>query len=697
MTDAPAFRRRRLVGVMSATLLAAVSLAAPSAAAEGDPAPESAPMVSPDRATLAGWGRNDKLLLGIEDVYDPQQFGTVYDEPTALYDGVDSALNGVGVRRVSVGSNFGCAVTTEAAVVCWGNNSQYQYGSGGPASGPAYPAVPVKADGELAGKSVVDVRVGSDTGCALTSDGEVFCWGTHNSSNGAKGRAGTGETDSFVAHAEPRQIDMSGDLVGETITQLSYGLVGGCVLTATGKVACWGWNVDGSLGRDDFVDPEAFSPVLVDDSSWSGETVTQIATADIGGCALTDADAVYCWGRNTSPASGVPVAVDMTPLAGFGEVRSLTVGSRVACASTDLGAVFCWGTGSKGQLGNGDIADSVVPVQVDGTAFGSEKVIEVSAMAQAVCARTDAFKVYCWGLNNDPFGAGRLGNGSADAQSAVPVAVSTTTALAGRYVTRLAAAPSASGMLVISQATEPLDPVDVEVELASASIVYGDGTPAISVSVVDPLSGDEVAGAVVVGDCTVYEAGTDTVVSDDPLLPGAYEIACEVTANEGFEIASNARVPLTVAKADLDCVVSDYSGVFDGLVHQASVTCTGVGSDTFTVAATPGHSAVGSYTDSWSIAESDRYAEASGTAMVTITPATTTPVTTTPATITPVTTTPATTTPATTTPVGDSGSGSNPQSGQLPPTGSSTGPITLAVMVLGLGFGLSLLGRRRLV
>lgn len=620
-----------------------------------------------DGPTLSGWGRNDRLQIGIAGVYDSQSFGDVYDKPTALYDGADSALYGVGVRRASAGGDFGCALTTEAAVVCWGNNSQSQYGNG-TGSGPAYPAVPVKADGALAGKTVVDVKVGLNTGCALTSDGKVFCWGTQNAGNGAQGRAGTGETDNSVTLSEPKQIDMSGVLAGETISQLGYGSVGGCVVTTTGKVACWGWSVDGALGSD-FSDPYAFSPVLVDDSAWPGETVTSIAVASVGGCALTDADNAYCWGRLTSPSSSTPVAVDMSPLDGAGVARSITVGSASACVATSIGAVFCWGSGAKGQLGNGATTNSAIPVRVDDTAFGSEKVVEISGMPLAMCARTDAFNAYCWGLNNDLFGAGRLGNGSSDAQSDVPVAVATDTALAGRYVTRLAHASSANFMLAISQATVPDAPVNVEVELATTSIVYGDATPSVVVTALDPVSGEPVEGSITTGDCTVYAAGTSTVVTDEPLVPGDYEVACDVTANAGYEIAGNSRVPLTVAKADLDCVVTDYSGVDDGQVHNASATCTGIGADSFAVDAEPGHSDVGQYTDTWSVAETDRYNAASGTATVTIT--------------------------SSVSPTTGGSQSPGATSSVLPTTGASQWPAVLAFASLMLGVVLMLLGRRQ--
>lgn len=592
----------------------------------------------PERATLVGWGRNDRLRLGIQDVYDPMSWGTVYNKPEALYDGADSALNGKSIVRVSAGGSTACALTSENEVVCWGNNSQYQYGNGEVAgSGPSYLAEPVKMDGALAGKTVVDIGVGSDHGCALTSDGLVYCWGVHNT-NGASGRAGTGSTTATQYYNQPTAVDTSGVLNGETVEQLSVGGLNTCVLTASGKVACWGWNLYGSLGTDALTTSQtAHSPVLVNSEAWSGETVKQISAATVsGGCAVTTVGNLYCWGWNIGGALGsgvdyatltqspVPVAVDMTPLAAAGTVKYVTSGSGSSCALTSLGKIFCWGYGGVGGLGDGAATDSSIPVEADLTAMGAEKVVEITAMQSSYCARTDAFKVYCWGDNRDfnqP--AGQLGDGSAVTSSPVPVAVATDTALAGKYVTRLSKGSYATYMLAIVQDSPPVvgGPVNLTSSPSTSTIAYGDTTPTFTPVGVDPSTGDEVDGAVTSGECTVYEAGTDTVVTDDPLLPGEYEVGCTGEPGDGFTIEEPVRGTLTVTKADLDCVVDDFSGEYDGNLYKASVTCTGYGTDSFSADAEPGHIDAGTYTDDWTISGTELYNEASGTATVEITPA----------------------------------------------------------------------------
>lgn len=47
----------------------------------------------------------------------------------------------------------------------------------------------------------------------------------------------------------------------------------------------------------------------------------------------------------------------------------IRAGYALACALLSNGSVKCWGPNRHGQLGNGTLADSLVPVAVDGSLF----------------------------------------------------------------------------------------------------------------------------------------------------------------------------------------------------------------------------------------------------------------------------------------------------------------------------------------
>lgn len=89
-------------------------------------------------------------------------------------------------------------------------------------------------------------------------------------------------------------------------------------------------------------------------------------------------------------------------------------GGRHTCVLTTAGAVACWGYNEFGQLGNGTITSSLLPVAVTGLTSG---VTTVSAGDLHTCAITATGGLKCWGLNN-----GRLGDGTST-QRTTPVDV----------------------------------------------------------------------------------------------------------------------------------------------------------------------------------------------------------------------------------------------------------------------------------
>jgi alpha-tubulin suppressor-like RCC1 family protein/plastocyanin len=92
---------------------------------------------------------------------------------------------------------------------------------------------------------------------------------------------------------------------------------------------------------------------------------------------------------------------------------AITVGTYHSCAVMNGGA-WCWGYGEVGQLGDGQGANSNVPVQVFPPGSG---VTDISAGYEFTCAVKDG-EAWCWGAN----GEGQLGTGDKNG-SDVPVRV----------------------------------------------------------------------------------------------------------------------------------------------------------------------------------------------------------------------------------------------------------------------------------
>jgi hypothetical protein len=169
-----------------------------------------------------------------------------------------------------------------------------------------------------------------------------------------------------------------------------------CALSSGGAARCWGGNAYGQLG--DGTTAERHTPVDV------VGLPAGVASVDSGGdhaCAVTGAGAALCWGRNDSGQLGdgsladssVPVAVS-----GLGSgVSAISAGYHYSCALTLAGGVKCWGSNSLGHLGDGTIIDRPTPVDVLGLSSG---VAAVSAGSNSTCALTAEGGVKCWGFGS---------------------------------------------------------------------------------------------------------------------------------------------------------------------------------------------------------------------------------------------------------------------------------------------------------
>jgi alpha-tubulin suppressor-like RCC1 family protein len=200
-----------------------------------------------------------------------------------------------------------------------------------------------------------------------------------------------------------------------------------CALLENGSIACWGLNGLGQLGdglRNNSVSAVAtgwWKPFPI---AQPGYGVQAISVGWAHTCALKN-NQVKCWGSNFNAQVGLPASTTPQKLPiivnGFmpGNIVSLVSGNLHSCVLFDTGKVQCWGENQQGQLGNGSITQSPIPVTVQLSSTDVAK--SIIAAGDYSCAILQNETAKCWGSNSH----GQLGAAlPMNTYSTVPVAVS---------------------------------------------------------------------------------------------------------------------------------------------------------------------------------------------------------------------------------------------------------------------------------
>lgn len=269
------------------------------------------------------------------------------------------------VVSLAAGSQHTCALLSSGEVMCWGLNSSGQVGDGTNINR----AIPVKVKG-LNGK-IVAITAGLNNTCALKANNETMCWGDNSSGQFANGT----NTDSNKAvlsnitdvklisgaFKELQAVTLDGSLsffsdqptIPVTGLTNDISLVsgnrfddGGCAITQSGNVQCWG-SIKGSEIK-------------------LAQLTELLATGQNHGCVLNE-NGLVCWGDNSNGQLGngsqlmseSPVMVKDVQ-----SVIALAAGAKHSCAIIDAKTIKCWGSNDQGQLGNGVFEDSSIPVLV---------------------------------------------------------------------------------------------------------------------------------------------------------------------------------------------------------------------------------------------------------------------------------------------------------------------------------------------
>lgn len=281
---------------------------------------------------------------------------------------------------------------------CWGNGTRGQLGSGSFASSTT-PVDVVSSAITFGPNSVISTEGFGDHTCVTDAAGAAWCWGSNTA-----GQLGDG---TYENRSVPVRVATSKSFVA-VVTGSEHT----CGLTSVGdggEIWCWGYNWSGQLG-DGTVSNRRSTPVKVQLAG--GAAFTAITAGANSTCGRTGAETWYCWGLNnlgqlgdgTLNSSAIPVAV-------AGSFEQIDLGEVHACGRTAYnavdqtgGEVRCWGDPGVGALGDGRLTATVAqltPVPVR----GGSGYVDVQAGYYRTCGVRGDNTVWCWGYNN----AGQLG------------------------------------------------------------------------------------------------------------------------------------------------------------------------------------------------------------------------------------------------------------------------------------------------
>lgn len=319
--------------------------------------------------------------------------------------GCDDPFGGVVVEpwsALDAGGWLSCALTDQGEQYCWGGIPGFV-----DPPPPAGAVPPITALPRLVPASVrfSSLAVGERVVCALTEGGAAWCWGPNQ-----HGELGDG---TLLPSLSPVPV-----IGGHSWTMLSAGSSHVCGVRADGAALCWGNEFRGALGNGGGESPGVFRshPVAV----LGGLAFTQVRAGHRFSCGLTVTGDAYCWGANDSGQLGdggaiVPASQRSVPSRVVGNLAfsAITTGEAHACGISAREEAYCWGLNVWGQLGNGGTSSSSLPVRVPGTLRWRQ----LAAGLEHTCGLTTSGRLYCWGRNEE----GQLGDGTTESRL-LPVA-----------------------------------------------------------------------------------------------------------------------------------------------------------------------------------------------------------------------------------------------------------------------------------
>jgi hypothetical protein len=286
------------------------------------------------------------------------------------------------IVQISYSNRHFCAVTTGGELVCWGDNTMGQIGNG--KYGRSLPDARVLQPTLIIPKGATAVSAGYFHTCAIV-DGMLYCWGSNVAGQIGIGRV---DPDAFVVQTAAPAMVISRD-----VTAVSTGGTHTCAIVHE-ELQCWGGNWAGQIGIGSLNGNTSKPTVILKGG------VTAVAAGDSHTCAVVRND-LWCWGDNRSGQIGNGDAgrnISSPTKVITGGVSAVVASSGNTCAIV-RGALLCWGANGNGELAPDVRGNVLTPKQ-----FIAGGVTAVATQGGSFCAVVRG-ALQCWGYG----GQGKLG------------------------------------------------------------------------------------------------------------------------------------------------------------------------------------------------------------------------------------------------------------------------------------------------
>jgi len=242
------------------------------------------------------------------------------------------------IAAVAGGVGSRCVLKIDGSVWCWGYGADFNLGTGSTADS----AVPAMLTSLGTGVGAIQTTLGT----FAIKDDDLFGWGSVDGS--------------AAPVLEPTKIVLSDPASQAAIIGVGGTRAWTCALGNDSRVWCW------VIGSPNLL-TSALTPAEIDVGDVS-KGLLEIAVGDAGLCRLDTGGTVQCAGRNDHGQLGDGTTTDrgtMAPVVGLpGPALHITAGEAHACAVLQARTLWCWGANGAGELGVGDTADRLQPVQV---------------------------------------------------------------------------------------------------------------------------------------------------------------------------------------------------------------------------------------------------------------------------------------------------------------------------------------------